>query len=115
MSFPWEQVIYSGDVEWRSPGGTLVQFEDSGNISVTGTTVTVSQLIPGTRYHFKVSAITPTGRGAERSIFESTQYYHGKVLGIKKMHHVDGVLECFMCYIPCRKAGILATSNDTSL
>ena len=79
MSFPWEQVTYYGDVEWRSPGGTLVQFEDSGNISVTGTTVTVSPLIPRTRYHFKVSAITPTGRGAERSVIESTQNYSGKV------------------------------------
>ena len=79
MSVPWEQVTYSGDVEWRSPGGTLVRFEDSGNISVTGTTVTVSPLIPGTRYHFKVSAITPAGRGADKSVFESTQNYSGKV------------------------------------
>ena len=75
----WVQVTYSGDVEWRSPGGTLVQFGDSGNMSVAGTTVTVSPLIPGTRYHFKVSAITPTGRGAEKSVFNSTRNYSGKV------------------------------------
>ena len=54
------------------------------NMTVMGTTVTVSTLIPGTRYHFQVSAIAPTGRGAERSIFESTQFYHGEAL----MHHV---------------------------
>ena len=75
----WDQVTFTGDVQWRSPGGTLVQFEDSRNLSVTGTNVTVSPLIPGTRYHFKVSAITPTGRGAERSAFNTTQNYSGKV------------------------------------
>ena len=73
------QLTFSGDVEWRSPGGTLVRFKDSGEISVTGTTVTVSPLIPGTRYQFKVSAITPTGRGVEISVFESTKIYSGKV------------------------------------
>ena len=73
------QVTYSGDVEWKSPGGTLVRFKDSGKMSVTNTAVKVSPLIPETRYHFKVSAITPTGRGAERSLFVLTRFYPGKV------------------------------------
>ena len=67
-----------------------MQFEDSGEMSVTGTTATVSPLIPGTRYHFKVSAISPVGRGAERSVFSSTQIYSGKV-------HIDIILYAYKC------------------
>lgn len=67
------KVTYSGDVEWRSPGGYLLQFEDSGDVSVTGTTATVSNLIPSTNYQFKVSAITANGRGGEMSSFALTQ------------------------------------------
>ena len=72
------QVTYSGDVEWRSPDGTLVQFEDSGELTVTGTTITFSPLIPGTSYHFKVSVVTSEGRGAEESLFVSTKMYQGR-------------------------------------
>lgn len=53
-------------------------FEDTGELTVTGTSVKVSPLIPGTRYHFKVSAVTPTGRGAEVSAFGTTQENEGK-------------------------------------
>lgn len=67
------KVTYSGDVEWRSPGDYLIQFEDSGEVSVTGTTVTVPNLIPSTRYQFKVSAITANGRGGEMSSFALTR------------------------------------------
>ena len=57
-------MAYIGEVEWISPG-ELVMFEDSGEISVTDTTVTVSPLIPGTNYLIRVSAVTQSGRGAE--------------------------------------------------
>ena len=57
-------MAYIGEVEWISPG-ELVTFEDSGEISVTDTTVTVSPLIPGTNYLIRVSAVTQSGRGAE--------------------------------------------------
>ena len=67
------QVTYSGDVEWRSPGRYLVQFEDTGAVTVAGTTAMVSNLIPSTNYQFKVSAITANGRGGEMSSFALTR------------------------------------------
>ena len=54
-------------VEWRSPGGNLIQFEDSGEATVNSTRVTLSPLIPGTSYSIKVSADTPRGKGEEVS------------------------------------------------
>ena len=54
-------------VEWRSPGGNLIQFEDSGEAAVNSTSITLSPLIPGTNYLIKVSAITPRGRGEQIS------------------------------------------------
>lgn len=54
-------------VEWRSPRGNLIQFEDSGEAAVNSTRVTLSPLIPGTSYSIKVSADTPRGRGEEIS------------------------------------------------
>ena len=61
------QVTYSGMVEWRSPGGNLVQFEDSGEATVNSRSITLSPLISGTNYSVKVSAVTPRGRGKEIS------------------------------------------------
>ena len=52
-------------VEWRSPGGNLIQFEDSGEATVNSTSITLSPLIPGTNYSIKVSAVTPRGRGEQ--------------------------------------------------
>ena len=66
------KVTYSGEVEWRSPGGYLIQFEDTGEVSVTDTAAVVSPLIPGTSYQFRVSAITSSGRGGEVASFETT-------------------------------------------
>ena len=65
-------MTYSGRVEWRSPGGYLIQFEDTGEVSVTDTTVVVSPLIPGTSYRFRVSAITSDRRGSEVACFGTT-------------------------------------------
>ena len=69
--------MYFGVVDWRSPAGTLVQFEDSGEVSVAGTTVTLSQLIPATNYLIRVSAITPSGRGAEVNHYGATRTSQG--------------------------------------
>jgi hypothetical protein len=68
-------VAYIGEVDWRSPGyDQLVQFEDSGEISVAdSTTVTVSPLIPGTNYFIRVSAVTQSGRGAEVTRYGTTR------------------------------------------
>ena len=66
-------MTYFGEVQWRSPGNNLVQFEDSGEISVTDTTVTVSPLVPGTNYLIRVSAVTPSGRGAEVPHYGTTK------------------------------------------
>lgn len=54
-------------VEWRSPERNLIQFEDSGEVTVNSTSVTLSPLIPGTNYLIKVSAVTPRGRGEQIS------------------------------------------------
>ena len=58
-------MAYVGEVDWSSSDYDLIQFEDSGEISVTDTTVIVSPLIPGTNYLIRVSAVTQSGRGAE--------------------------------------------------
>ena len=67
-------MAYIGEVDWISPGyGELVTFEDSGEISVTDTTVTVSPLIPATNYLIRVSAVTQSGRGAEVTRYGTTR------------------------------------------
>ena len=67
-------MAYIGEVDWISPGyDQLVQFEDSGEISVTDTTVTLSPLVSGTNYFIRVSAITQSGRGAEVTRYGTTR------------------------------------------
>ena len=46
---------------------------DTGKATTTGTTIRVSQLIPGTTYTFRVSAVTQKGRGAEVSQVSRTE------------------------------------------
>ena len=46
---------------------------DSGKATTTGTTIKISQLIPGTSYQFRVSAVTQKGRGAEMSLVSQTE------------------------------------------
>ena len=67
------QVSYSAQVDWRSPKGTLVRFMDSGKVTTTGTSIKISQLIPGTSYLFRVSANTERGRGAEIDFVSQTE------------------------------------------
>ena len=62
-------------MSWYSPDGSLVQFTDSGimNVSSEVTTTTVTQLLPDTEYHFRVSAITDFGRSAEVIVSHMTE------------------------------------------
>jgi chitodextrinase len=46
---------------------------DTGKATTTGTTITISQLIPGTSYLFRISAVTQKGRGAEMNIVSQTE------------------------------------------
>ena len=71
------QITFSGNVEWRSPGGNLVQFEDSGEATASGTSVTLSPLIPGTMYVIKVSTVSLRGRGEEVSISGNVNFHQG--------------------------------------
>ena len=71
------QITYSGSVEWRSPHHNLVQFEDSGEVIVNDTSLTLTPLIPGTNYQIKVSIISLKGRGEEVSISGSVNFYRG--------------------------------------
>ena len=66
-------MTYFSEVEWRSPGNNLIRFRDSGKITVTDTTVTISPLVPGTNYLIKVSAVTQSGRGAEVTRYATTK------------------------------------------
>ena len=60
------QVVFTADVEWYSPMGTLVTFQEYGQTSSFTSRVTVYQLTPDTLYTFRVSAITENGeKGAE--------------------------------------------------
>ena len=65
--------MYSGEVEWRSPEGILIQFEDHGEMNTATNSIKVSALVPGTTYAFKVSAISQSGRGADVVIDAQTQ------------------------------------------
>ena len=69
--------MYSGEVEWRSQEGILIQFEDHGETNVMTNSIKVSALVPGTTYTFKVSAISQSGRGAEAVIDAQTQPSQG--------------------------------------
>ena len=71
------QISYSARVEYRSPEGVLVIFEDSGNITAMMNRITVRALVPGSNYQFRVSAVTSSGRGAEVSIAGQTQVSNG--------------------------------------
>ena len=66
-------MAYIGEVDWISPGYDELVILDSGEISVTDTTVTVSPLIPGTNYLIRVSAVTQSGRGAEVTRYGTTR------------------------------------------
>ena len=70
---PYMQVTYSADVEWRSPQGVLVRFEDTGEAMATTNGIKISALAPATTYQFRVSAITQSGRGAEVGLVGQTQ------------------------------------------
>ena len=71
------QISYSANVEYRSPQGVLVLFEDSGNVMVTLNSITIRGLVPESRYQFHVSAVTTSGRGAEVSVSGQTRLAHG--------------------------------------
>lgn len=66
------QVSYSSEIEWISPENYLVTFEDRGDTNTSTNSVKISALVPGTTYTFKVSAITPSGRGAEVTVTGTT-------------------------------------------
>ena len=69
--------MYSGEVEWRSSEGILIQFEDRGETNATANSLKVSALVPGTTYTFKVSAISQSGRGAEAVVDAQTEPSQG--------------------------------------
>lgn len=71
------QVTYSADVEWISPKGVLVLFEDSGEAMASTNRIKIPALVPGITYQFRVSAITLSGRGAEVDIDGRTQPTQG--------------------------------------
>ena len=66
-------------MEWRSLRGNLIQFEDSGEMTVNGTRVTLSPLVPGTTYVVKVSAISSRGRGEEVMVLGNVRFSQGKL------------------------------------
>ena len=73
--------------------GTLVRFTESGSMTVDSsmTMAKVSPLTPGTRYQFRLSAITMQGSGEEVAIKKNTvlpredsgNYAHVVVIVIK--------------------------------
>ena len=71
------QISYSANVEYRSPQGDLVLFEDSGNVTATINSTIIRGLVPESRYQFQVSAVTTSGRGAEVSVSGRTRLAHG--------------------------------------
>ncbi len=74
---PSVQVAYSGHVDWRSPGGTRDDFQESGDLETPYTRATIAPLTPETMYEFKVSALTEEGEGAEVPLFAMTTEAQG--------------------------------------
>ena len=64
-------------MEYRSPQGVLVLFEDADNITTTINRITISGLVPENTYQFRVSAVTGSGRGAEVSVSGQTRPAYG--------------------------------------
>ena len=71
------QISYSAHVEYRSPRGVLVLFEDSGNVTAVVNRITIRGLVPESNYQFQVSAVTSSGRGAEVRVVARTQLAYG--------------------------------------
>ena len=71
------QISYSAHVEYRSPRGVLVLFEDSGNVTATVNRITIRGLVPESNYQFQVSAVTNSGRGAEVRVVGQTRLAYG--------------------------------------
>ena len=80
------QISYSANVEYRSPQGVLVLFEDSGNVTAPLNSITIQALVPESSYQFRVSAVTSFGRGAEVSVPGHTRLAHGTY--INTLHFV---------------------------
>ena len=59
------QVSYTASIEERSRGGTLIQFEESGEMTSPFARAVVSPLTPSTNYRFRVAAVTERGQGEE--------------------------------------------------
>ena len=101
---------YSADVQYRSPQGVLVLFEDSGNVTATINRITIRALVPGNNYQFRVSAVTTSGRGAEISVTGQTQRSSGNKLGNELLHSIDKLIVLICRYV---LFGILPNSNWT--
>ena len=77
LLYPITQVLYSSHIDYRSPDGVLVIFEDIGEVTVTLNSITIPALVPGSIYLFRVSAVTSSGRGAEVSVPGQTRASNG--------------------------------------
>ena len=102
-------MVYVGEVDWRRPSYDLVQFEDSGEMSVTDTTVTISPLFPGTNYLIRVSAVTQSGRGAEVTRYGTTRTSQD---GKERQCNLDELR--IRVYSFFREVGLLSASDVTS-
>lgn len=81
------QVSYTGIVEERSRGSTLIQFTDSGSKDTGSfTTATISPLTPATRYRFRVAAETARGQGEDVINYGETDDPFGGIPKLNKVH-----------------------------
>ena len=69
--------MYSGNVQWRSPEGVLISFEDANEVTTTDNRIAITALVPGTIYTFKISAVTESGRGTEVMVTGQTMFSRG--------------------------------------
>lgn len=69
--------MYSANVQWRSPQGVLINFEDANSTMTVDNRITITGLVPGTIYTFKVSAVTESGKGAEVVATGQTMFSRG--------------------------------------
>ena len=78
-------------MQYRSPLGVLILFEDSGEVTATINRITIGALVPESDYQFQVSAVTDSGRGAEASASGRTRLAYGNNLGISdySIHSID--------------------------
>ena len=71
-------------VEWTSATGIFTSFQEQGQITIDGASVTISPLTPSTEYNFQVAMVTPEGQGTDARIVVTTEEEVGGMIRLQQ-------------------------------